>query len=255
MNSTARILVEVCIGSVADLELAVAAGADRVELCGALELGGLTPSIGLSEAVLVASPLPVVVMLRPRAGGFHYDGHEFAAMQRDAERFLDLGASGLVFGILDQHGRVDSPRCRKLVQSAGTAQTIFHRAFDFVRDQRAALDALIDIGMTRVLTSGGKSTAVEGVAAIRQLNSLADARIQILPGGGINAGNVVETVRATDCNQVHIGAAIRRNDASMPGDAGIELVDQRFTQGPAHRGVSGEAVAQTIAALQTAKLH
>ena len=137
-NSAARILVEVCVGSVADIERAVAAGADRVELCSALELGGLTPSLGLVETALAASPIPVVVMLRPRAGGFRYDRHEFAAMLRDAERFLDLGASGVVFGILNEHGQIDVARCGELLRSAGAAQTIFHRAFDFVRDQRAA---------------------------------------------------------------------------------------------------------------------
>jgi copper homeostasis protein len=255
MNNTARILVEVCIGSVADLERAVAAGADRVELCGALELGGLTPSFGLAESVLATSPVPVVVMLRPRAGGFHYDGHEFDAMQRDVERFLNLGASGIVFGILDQHGRVDSLRCRKLVQTAGAAQTVFHRAFDCVRDQRAALDALIDIGMTRVLTSGSKPTAMEGAAAIGELISHAGALIEMIPGGGINPGNVVQIVRATGCNQVHVGAAMQLDDASIPEAAGIELIDQRFTHGAAHRGVSGETVAHTLAVLQTAELR
>jgi copper homeostasis protein len=255
MSNTARILVEVCIGSVADLEQAMAAGADRVELCGALELGGLTPSLGLAETVLAASPVPVVVMLRPRAGGFHYDSHEFTAMQRDAERFLALGASGIVFGVLDGHGRVDVSRCQKLVQSAGAAQTVFHRAFDFLRDRREALDALVGIGLTRVLTSGGKPTAAEGIAAIRELISHAAGQIEIMPGGGINVGNVVEIVRATACNQVHVGAAMRRSDASIPEAAGIKLVDKRFTQGPAHRGVSREAVAETLAALQTSEFR
>ena len=136
-NRASRILVEVCTGSVADIERAVAAGADRVELCGALELGGLTPSIGLVETALASNQIPVVVMLRPRAGGFRYDRHEFAAMLRDAERFLGLGVSGVVFGILTEHGQIDVARCGELLQSVGATQTIFHRAFDFDLDQRA----------------------------------------------------------------------------------------------------------------------
>jgi copper homeostasis protein len=254
-NGTARVLVEVCVGSVADIERAVTAGADRIELCSALELGGLTPSLGLVETSLAASPIPIVTMLRPRAGGFRYDGHEFAAMRRNAERFLELGASGIVFGVLDEHGQIDIPRCREVVSSIGAAQVVFHRAFDFVRDQRSALDILIDLGITRVLTSGGKPTAIEGAHEIRKLILHAAKRIEILPGGGINAENVVEIVRATGCNQVHLGAAVPHNDGSIADTAGIELVDRRFMSGAAYRAVSCESVTDTVAALRNASLR
>ncbi len=249
-NNAARILVEVCVGSVADIERAVAAGADRVELCCALELGGLTPSFGLVETALAASSIPIVVMLRPRAGGFRYDHHEFAAMLRDAERFLELGASGVVFGILNKHGQIDVARCGKLLQSTGAAQTIFHRAFDFVPDQRAALDTLIELGITRVLTSGGNPTAAEGAAEIRELILLAAGRIEVMPGGGINADNVLDIVRATGCNQVHVGASTSQVDGSTADTRGIELVDGRFLHGTAHRAVSSESVAETVTALR-----
>ena len=105
-NDADRVQVEVCVGSVADVSVAAAAGADRVELCSGLELGGLTPSAGLVETVLAESSIPVVVMLRPRAGGFCYDRSEFAAMLRDARRLLDLGARGVAFGVLDRQGRI-----------------------------------------------------------------------------------------------------------------------------------------------------
>jgi copper homeostasis protein len=251
-DSAARILVEACAGSVADIERAMAAGADRVELCSALELGGLTPSIGLVETAMAASPIPVVVMLRPRAGGFRYDRHEFAAMLRDAERFLELGASGVVFGTLNEHGQIDVARCGELLRSAGAVQTIFHRAFDFVPDQRAALDTLIELGISRVLTNGGKPTAAEGAAAIRELISHAAGRIEVMPAGGINADNVLEIVLATGCNQVHVGASTSQVDGSIPDTRGIELVDGRFMQGVAHRAVSCESIAETVTALRSA---
>jgi copper homeostasis protein len=254
-SCAARVLVEVCVGSIADIQRAVTAGADRLELCSALELGGLTPSLGFLETALAASPIPVVTMLRPRAGGFRYDGHEMAAMQRDAEQFLELGASGVVFGVLDERGQIDRPRCRELIRSIGTPHLVFHRAFDFVRDQRSALDMLIDLGVTRVLTSGGKPTAIDGANEIRDMISHAAGRIEILPGGGINADNVVEIVRTTGCNQVHLGAAAPLNDGSLTDTAGIELVDRRFMRGTSYRAVSCESLTDTVAALRNASLR
>src|SRR5262245_25071201 len=121
----ARILVEVCVGSLADVMAATAAGADRVELCGGLELGGLTPSIGAVETVLENCSVPTVVMVRLRAGGFCYDRHEFAAMLRDTERFLSLGASGVVFGILDRNRHIDAARAREIVDRVATRETVF----------------------------------------------------------------------------------------------------------------------------------
>jgi copper homeostasis protein len=239
---------------VADIERAAAAGADRVELCGALELGGLTPSIGLVETAVAASPIPVVAMLRPRAGGFLYDHHEFAAMRRDAEQFLELGAAGIVFGVLDERGNIDAARCGTLLRDAAAAQTVFHRAFDFIGNQRAALDTLMDLGFTRVLTSGGKPTAAEGAATIVELVSHAAGRIEIMPGGGIRADNVLQIVRSTGCHQVHIGASTSQNDGSITDTTGIELVDGRFMQGTAHRAVLSGSVAETVSALRGTSL-
>jgi copper homeostasis protein len=250
-----RILIEVCVGSVADVERAVAAGADRLELCSALELGGLTPSLGLVEIALQAASIPIVTMLRPRAGGFRYDCHEFAAMVGDAERFLDLGVAGIVFGVLDDRGGVDAARCRELVQLAGAAQTVFHRAVDFVADQRAGVDALIETGVSRVLTSGGRPTAAEGALAIRELVGRASGRIEIMPGGGINAGNVVEIVRTTGCAQIHVGAGVPLDDGSIADGTGIELIDRRFMQGMAYRGVSHESLGDTLTVLQNAAMR
>jgi len=250
MNPKApAVLLEVCVGSVADVRAAVAAGADRVELCGGLELGGLTPSAGLVETVLAASSVPVIVMLRPRAGGFCYNRHEFEAMLRDADRLLGLGASGVAFGILDERRRIDAARSREIVQRVAAGAAVFHRAFDFALNQRNALDALMELGCTRILTSGGQPTALAGAAALAELIRHAAGRIEVMPGGGINAENVAEIVRTTGCRQVHIGAAGPADDHSMAGGSNIELCDQRFLHGASHRAVVGDAVAATAAVL------
>jgi copper homeostasis protein len=242
------ILVEVCISSVADARAAAAAGADRLELCGCLELGGVTPSVGAVEAVLEATSLPVVVMTRPRAGGFAYDRDEFAVMLRDAERFIQLGAAGIVFGMLDRNGRVDRARSEELIACAGARETVFHRAFDFVRDWRTELETLVDLGCTRILTSGGAPTALAGAALIRQMVETAAGRIEILPGGGIGGDNVAEIIRVTGCQQVHIGAAAVSDDGSLAESRGINFFDARFANGTSHRAVNADAVAATVAA-------
>lgn len=245
-----RIQVEVCVGSVADVAVAVAEGADRVELCGGLELGGLTPSVGLVETVLAERSLPVVVMLRPRAGGFCYDRGEFAAMLRDARRLLDLGARGVAFGLLDRQRRIDASRSREVVELAAPLPAVFHRAFDFASDRSAALDALIEIGCTRVLTSGGQPTAEAGVAELGDLIRRAAGRIEIMPGGGITAENVASIVRETGCRQVHIGASAPRDDGSLGSEGGsIELCDRRYFEGARFRAVAADALAATISAI------
>jgi copper homeostasis protein len=254
MNDNARqFVVEVCVGSVADVEAAAAADADRVELCGGLELGGLTPSWGLAETVLDASPIAVVAMLRPRAGGFCYDRHEFAAMLRDGERLLAMGASGLAFGVLNGAGCVDLERSRDIVHLTGSRQSVFHRAFDFAGDRRCALDALVDIGCTRILTSGGAPTALEGADAIRALIEQAGGRIEIMAGGRIGPESVGTLIRRSHCTQVHLGASAACADAAIANAATIDLCDARFLRGGAHRVVSGQVVRDTVAALRASR--
>ena len=246
------ILLEVCVGSVADVAAADSAGADRVELCGGLELGGLTPSAGAVEGVLDSSRTPVVVMLRPRAGGFCYDRAEFAAMLRDADRSLELGAKGIVFGVLNRKGTIDASRTRELVLRAGSGDSVFHRAFDFVADWRASLDLLMELGCTRVLTSGGQASAAAGTAVLREMILHAAGKIEVMPGGGIRAANVAAIVQSTGCRQVHIGAGAASDDGSLPADTEIALADWRFFEGSAYRSVDRAVVGATIAALRGA---
>jgi copper homeostasis protein len=253
-SNQSKILIEVSVGFMADVATATAAGAERVELCGGLELGGLTPSIGMAETIVEASFVPVVIMVRPRAGGFCYDRHEFAAMLRDTERFLNLGVAGVVFGVLDRSGSIDTPRVREIVDIIGPRAAVFHRAFDFVADWRKELNTLIEIGCTRVLTSGGRPTAVSGVARLREMIDVAAGRIEVLPGGGIRADNVAEIVGRTHCRQLHIGAATPVTDGSLSASLGVELSDPAHISGAYHRAVDGAAVRHTLSALRATAL-
>jgi copper homeostasis protein len=251
MSVTAsKITLEVCVGSVADAKAAIAAGADRLELCAGLEVGGLTPSIGLVETVVAMSTVPVIAMLRPRAGGFHYDHAEFEAMLRDADQFLAAGVAGLAFGVLDHLGRVDDVRSKEIVSRAGTRESAFHRAFDFTADQFAALETLVDIGVTRILTSGGQPTALGGATRLAELGQHAAGRTELMAGGGINAANAAEVVTIAGVRQVHIGASGPADDQSLSAGAAINLCDQRFFQGVAYRAVVQQSVAETNAALR-----
>lgn len=244
------VLLEVCVGSLADAVAAADAGADRLELCGALELGGLTPSHGLIEQVIGGVGLPVVVMIRPRAGGFCYSDDEFCCMLRDAELALLAGAHGIVFGCLTSNGTIDGSRTKDLVGLAVERNTVFHRAFDFVPDKRAALEEFIDIGVTRVLTTGGPTTAIEGAPSLRQLNDQASGRIEILPAGGVTVANAVDLVRNTGCNQLHAGVAMSAFDSSIALDAAKSLCDLNRLSAGELRVVDEQVVAALADALR-----
>lgn len=199
-----RPLVEVVCCTAADCSLAEQLGADRIELCRHLSVGGLTPDDSALAAAR-SSRLPVIAMVRPRAGSFVCSPEEFAAMQRDMQRVTAAGVAGVVFGLLDDRGGVDRARCAALQRRAAGRQTVFHRAFDELTDAAEGLETLIDLGFTRVLTSGGRPSAADGVDQIARLVELARGRIEVLPGGGVRAENAIEILRRTGCTQLHLG--------------------------------------------------
>ena len=217
------ILLEVIATSPADCVAAQAGGADRIELCSAMPLGGLTPSLGLLIEARAAVELPIMAMIRPRSGGFAYAESDFAVMLRDAELALAHGADGIVFGCLQPDGRVDISRVRALVTLAGSRETVFHRAFDVTPDPYAALDALIQLGVTRVLSSGQKASALEGAANLAAYRSHVGGRLQVLPGGGITVENVREVVRLTGANQVHASLSGSRRDLSPAANPALHF--------------------------------
>lgn len=209
-----HLLIEVCAGSVDDVIAAEKGGADRVELNSALMLGGLTPSLGaLIEAKRLVE-IPVMAMVRPRSGGFCYSESEFRQMQLDVQSFVEHGADGIVFGILDSKGRVDIERNGILVDLCEDKQAVFHRAFDVVLDPFDALGELIDLGFTRILTSGQEATSYNGINLLRALIQTAGNRIEILPGGGIDTFNLVDIVERTNTRQVHMAFLSPETDLS-----------------------------------------
>ena len=198
------IQIEACVES---LEAAVAAaegGAHRIELCADLRVGGVSPGKALLEACLARLAIPVFVMVRPRPGDFHYSAREHATMLDEIRRVTAAGAHGIVTGTLRSDRRVNDARTRDLVAAARPRPVTFHRAFDDCPDSARALETLIALGVTRVLTSGGAPTAQEGAAKIAQLVRLAAGRIGILAGGGVNGSNVAALVRGSGVREVHL---------------------------------------------------
>jgi copper homeostasis protein len=178
-------------------------------------LGGLTPTLGTLREAIAICRLPIISMLRPRAAGFCYSPSEFKVMLRDAELALEAGAAGIAFGILTADGHIDIERCRTLHRLMEGRDAVFHRAFDVVPDPLSALDQLIDLGFTRVMTSGQEATAYNGTANIAKYLSHAAGRIQILPAGGINRFTVADVIQRTGCDQVHASLSTIGQDNSV----------------------------------------
>jgi copper homeostasis protein len=198
------VLIEVCAGSLDDVEAAYSAGADRIELNSGLQLGGLTPSPALLEQAVSLFPQGVVAMIRPRAGGFVYSAADWRVFLRDVELALAAGASGIAIGTLTAAREIDVPRLVQLVRMTKGREVVFHRAFDLVADWRRSLELLNELGVHRVLTSGQAPTAGEGRETIRDMVTASrKLLIQILAGSGIRASNVRELVRQTGVSQVH----------------------------------------------------
>ena len=214
-------ILEVCVASLDDAIAAERGGADRLELNSALSLGGLTPSLGLLRTVREAVSIPLIAMIRPRTGGFCYRPGEYACMLRDVGLVLENGADGIAFGILEEDGGIDLARCRRIIERAEGHPIVFHRAFDVVPDQASALEQLIDLGVTRVLTSGGEPTALEGAERIAQLRRQAGGRIEVLPASGIRPDNVGSLLSATGCDQVHASLGTLGRDPSTLGNPRI----------------------------------
>lgn len=212
-----KITLEICTASVEDCVKAERGGADRLELNCALLLGGLTPSLGALREARAAVRLPIIAMIRPRAAGFCYSRADFAVMLRDAEMALAEGADGIAFGVLTAGGALDVKRSRQLLKMAAGRQTVFHRAFDVVRDPVDALEQLIDLGVTRVVTSGQEASAYNGAANIASYLKRARGRIEVLPAGGINCFTVADVIARTGCDQIHASLSGTSRDASASG--------------------------------------
>lgn len=206
IKDSSRARVELCVDSAAGASIAREAGADRIELCSALELGGLTPSEGLLRQSLAEFSGPVVVLLRPRGGDFVYSESELRTIEHDLDVALRLGPRGVVgvaVGVLTRGGDVDVRAMDRILDRARPLQVTFHRAFDLCRDLDAALDALLALGIDRVLTSGGAVDASAGASTIRRLVARAGTRLSVMPGGGVRADNVRAILESTGAREIH----------------------------------------------------
>lgn len=198
-------ILEVCIGSLQSAIAAKQGGATRVELCSALEIGGITPSAGLMKAVRQVAGLKMHVLVRPRGGDFLYDRAEVDSMIHDILLAKQYGADGIVIGALKADGSIDVETCRQLVTAAQGMQITFHRAFDMCNDPLRAIQEIRDLGCQRLLTSGQASSALLGLPLLQQLIAM-QTGVTIMPGCGVKSSNVAEIIRQSQAMEVHASA-------------------------------------------------
>lgn len=198
------VLIEAVVDSLEGALAAQDGGAQRIELCAALLEGGITPSAATIELARQALSIALQVMIRPRGGDFVYSHAELAIMRRDIEIAKDLGADGVVMGVLTAAGAVDAARLAELVQLARPMSVTFHRAFDMVADAPYALEVLVNLGIDRVLTSGQEATALEGAENIAAYLVQADNRIIVMPGGGVHERNIARIAAITKAHEFHL---------------------------------------------------
>jgi len=202
-----NILLEVCVDDLAGLEAAVEGGADRIELCSALPLGGLTPSAGLMTAAAKLK-IPCYAMIRPRAGDFVYSQKEVDQMCDDIHFAASAGMSGVVFGANLPGGALDGKALRQLSNAMGRMPRTLHRAFDLAPDLASAVEIAVDYGFERILTSGRAKTALEGVDALAETIRLADGRISIMPGSGVTLASADALLEKLTVKEVHASCSI-----------------------------------------------
>lgn len=197
---------EICANSVASCIAAQEGGADRVELCAGIPEGGTTPSFGMIRSARESISIGLNVIIRPRGGDFLYSEEEIREMIYDIETARSLGADGLVFGCLSPDGNVDMTSMKRLMEAAGDTPVTFHRAFDHCCEPYKALEDIISLGCVRILTSGCRPTAAEGVGMLAELVRRAGDRIIIMPGCGINEDNIAQTARLSGAREFHFSA-------------------------------------------------
>lgn len=210
-----RILLEVCVADAASLAAAVVGGADRVELCSALEQGGLTATPGLM-ALAAAAPVPVRALIRPRSGDFVFDEADVASMLADIAHARALGLSGVVLGASRPDGSLDLDVLARLVRASAGLGLTLHRAIDLVPDIASATEAAIALGFDTILTSGGAATAVAGVDTIAKAYAVAAGRVSIMPGSGVSPDNVGALLARVPVAAVHSTCSVAAHAPSAP---------------------------------------
>jgi copper homeostasis protein len=214
---TNNVLLEICVESVAHAIAAQNGGADRIEFCSDLSSGGVTPSVALMKSAREQVRIPIYGMIRPRAGNFIYSDSEFETMKREIQVAKEIGLDGVVFGLLDQTNavHVDRERTSALVQHAHPLPVTFHRAFDLCENLNVALEEVIATGALRILTSGGKLQAAEGLANLEHLVKTAAGRVGIMPGGGVRPENAEPILRRTGAREIHSSLDTSRTSPAL----------------------------------------
>ena len=242
-------IFEICVDSVAGVRAAKAAGADRVELCADLLEGGITPSRGMIRQARTIEGVGLHVIIRPRGGDFLFDDDEFAAMRGDIETAKAEGADGVAIGLLSATGEIDVARTRELIALARPLSVTFHRAFDMTPNPFEALEALIELGVDRVLASGQEASVLEGLPLIVELIERAGDRIAIMPGGGITERNIDRIIAAARPREIHFaalepsasGMRFRRPHVFMGGELRPPEYDRLDTSAASVRAVIAKA--------------
>lgn len=221
---------EICIDSVQGASAAQEAGADRVELCAALRVGGVTPSAATIQQAVATCDLPVHVLIRPRAGDFCYDEHEWDVMCRDVELAGEWGAAAVVIGALRDDGDVDEEGCGRLIETARPLSVTFHRAFDVCAHPERAYLSLQSLGVDRLLTSGQRATAYEGIGLLRRLAEAIPEGPALMAGGGVDEETAGKIVAESAVRQLHFTGS--RKIAMQAPPSGVAM--------------GGDAVADTV---------
>ena len=222
------------------------AGASRIELCDNPTEGGTTPSYGFIKAAREKLSIDLYVMIRPRGGDFLYSDAEFEIMMQDIGMCKNLGCDGVVLGILAPGGNVDKKRCRQLIEYAYPLGVTFHRAFDRAKDPLQSMEDVIEIGCERILTSGLRLKAIDGIALLKKLIQQADDRIIIMPGSGVNADNIMQIAESTGAVEFHSSASIFLNSEMKYVN---ELMDEKMQ----HIVVNKEEVRRMVGLLNSLK--
>ena len=219
-----KITFEVCVDTIKGAIDAVNNGADRIELCDALGIGGTTPSAGLMKTAAKLGK-PIYVMIRPRGGDFIFNFEDMDVMMHDIDRARDYGMAGIVIGMTHENGALDFQKLKKLIDHADGMGVTLHRAFDVTPDTSEALEQAIELGIERILTSGQRETAIEGALKIKSVVDEADGRISIMPCSKINPPNVEALFKIFSVSEIHsscrtlVGSPYTENAPSMaPGD-------------------------------------
>lgn len=216
-------LIEICVEGIDGLAAAQAGGADRVELCASLIEGGLTPSVGVIKQAMAVAMIPFHVIIRPRSGDFLYSELEFLTMLDDIRASREMGVAGVVVGCLTTDGRIDEARMTELVEAARPMKVTCHRAFDMTRDPAEAIEALVRCGVDRVLTSGQRDTAIEGIDLLRRMHDAARGRIVVMACGGLDESNIAEVLQRSGADELHFAALAKTQSRMAFRNSGVGM--------------------------------